>query len=79
MGGGGYREGGGSQNSVGQLWCGVSLGRGGGQSEPIAQSEPGPGHNLIGVSAVDYVSKITVLGTIAIKVYFLRKIFDGIL
>ena len=48
-------------------------------SEPIAQSEPGPGHNLIGVSAVDYVSKITVLGTIAIKIYFLRKTFDGIL
>ena len=48
-------------------------------SEPIAQSEPGPGHNLIGVSAVDYVSKITVPGTIAIRSYFLRKTFDGIL
>ena len=30
-------------------------------SEPIAQSEPGPGHNLIGVPAVDYVSRIIVL------------------
>ena len=48
-------------------------------SEPMAQSEPGPGHNLIGVSAVDYVSKIIVLGSIAIKIYFLRKTFDGIL
>ena len=47
--------------------------------EPIAQSEPGPGHNLIGVSAVDYVSKITVPGTIAIRSYFLRKTFDDIL
>ena len=51
----------------------------GGHSEPIAQSEPGPGHNLIGVSAVDYVSKITNLGTIAIEIYFLIKTFDGIL
>ena len=48
-------------------------------SEPIAQSEPGPGHNLIGVSAADYLSKISVLGIIAIKIHFLRKIFDGIL
>ena len=48
-------------------------------SEPIAQSEPGPGHNLISVSAVDYVFKITVPRTIAIKSYFLRKTFDGIL
>ena len=31
------------------------------------------------MSAVDYVSKITVPGTIAIRFYFLRKTFDGIL
>ena len=59
-------------------WRGVGVG-GAPHCEPIAQSEPGPGHNLIGVSAVDYVSKITELGTIAIKIYFLRKTFDGIL
>ena len=44
--------------------------KGGGQPpphcEPSGQSEPGPEHNLVGVSAIGYVSKITVINTIAI-------------
>ena len=40
--------------------------KGGGHSEPSALSEPGSEHNLIGASAFGYVSKITVINTIAI-------------
>ena len=39
---------------------------GAGHSEPSALSEPGSEHNLIGASAFGYVSKITVINTIAI-------------
>ena len=47
--------------------------------EPIGPSEPGPVRNLIGTPAIGYVSKITVLNTIAIYSYFLRRTFDGVL
>ena len=46
--------------------------------EPFAPIQPGPGHNLIGLPANGYVSKITVLNAIAKYSYFLRRTFDDV-
>ena len=47
------------------VWCaGVGVGGVGGHSEAIRESEPGPVHNLIGMTAIGNVSKIAVFSKI---------------